>query len=200
LLWQAAGVPVPPYLMLDDATDLAAVEVALGLPLFVKPACEGSSIGITKVLRPGELGAAYAAAAKHDSLVIAERAILGGEYTVAILGDQALPIIKIEPSGEFYDYEAKYLRDDTEYRIPSGLGDEREREMRDLALRAFAVLGGRGWGRMDLMLDAAGRMFCLEANTSPGMTDHSLVPMAAKSAGIPFPQLVVKLLAEAHCG
>lgn len=113
LLWQAAGLPVPPYLMLDDATDLAAVEAALGLPLFVKPACEGSSIGITKVKRPGELAAARAEAARHDSLVIAERAILGGEYTVAILGNAALPIIKIEPSNEFYDYEAKYLRDDT---------------------------------------------------------------------------------------
>ena len=107
-------------------------------------------------------------------------------------------MIRIVPATEFYDYDAKYLRDDTEYRIPSGLGDQREREMRDLALRAFAVLGGRGWGRMDLMLDAAGRMFCLEANTSPGMTDHSLVPMAARSAGIAFPQLVLKLLEEAR--
>jgi D-alanine-D-alanine ligase len=131
--------------------------------------------------------------------VIAEQFLGGGEYTVGILAGQALPVIRIVPATEFYDYEAKYLREDTEYRIPSGLGEEREREMRDLALRAFAVLGGRGWGRMDLMLDAAGRMFCLEANTSPGMTDHSLVPMAAKSAGIPFAQLVVKLLEEARC-
>jgi D-alanine-D-alanine ligase len=132
--------------------------------------------------------------------VIAEQYLGGGEFTVGILAGQALPVIRIVPATEFYDYEAKYLRDDTEYRIPSGLGDEREREMRDLALRAFAALGGRGWGRMDLMLDEAGRMFCLEANTSPGMTDHSLVPMAAKSAGIPFAQLVVKLLEEASCG
>jgi D-alanine-D-alanine ligase len=200
LVWQAAGLPVPDYLVLDDTSDFAAAEARLGLPLFVKPASEGSSIGISKVKRAGELRAAYELAAGFDSCVIAEQFLDGGEYTVGILAGQALPVIRIVPVTEFYDYEAKYLRNDTEYRIPSGLGDEREREMRDLALRAFAVLGGRGWGRMDLMLDAAGRTFCLEANTSPGMTDHSLVPMAAKSAGIPFAQLVVKLLEEAHCG
>ena len=200
LVWQAAGLPVPEYVVLDAASDFAAAEARLGLPLFVKPANEGSSIGISKVKRAGELRAAYELAAGFDSCVIAEQFLGGGEYTVGILAGQALPVIRIVPATEFYDYEAKYLRDDTEYRIPSGLGEEREREMRDLALRAFAVLGGRGWGRMDLMLDAAGRTFCLEANTSPGMTDHSLVPMAAKSAGIPFPQLVIKLLEEAGCG
>ena len=200
LVWQASGLPVPEYLVLDAASDFAAAEARLGLPLFVKPSNEGSSIGISKVKRAGELRAAYELAAGFDSCVIAERYLRGGEFTVGILAGHALPVIRIVPATEFYDYEAKYLRDDTEYRIPSGLGDEREREMRDLALRAFAALGGRGWGRMDLMLDEAGRMFCLEANTSPGMTDHSLVPMAAKSAGIPFTQLVVKLLEEAHCG
>lgn len=202
LLWQAAGLPVPPYLMLDDATDLAAVEVALGLPLFVKPACEGSSIGITKVKRPGELAAARAEAARHDSLVIAERAILGGEYTVAILGNEALPIIKIEPGTDFYDYEAKYLRDDTVYRCPCGLPEERERELRALALEAFRVLGGRGWGRVDFLMDAAcgGRAYLLEVNTSPGMTDHSLVPMAARVAGIDYDELVVRVLALATLG
>jgi D-alanine-D-alanine ligase len=199
LVWQASGLPVPEYLVLDDASDFAAAEARLGLPLFVKPSNEGSSIGISKVKRAGELRAAYELAARYDSCVIAEQFLGGGEYTVGILAGQSLPMIRIVPATEFYDYEAKYLREDTEYRIPSGLGEEREREMRDLALRAFAVLGGRGWGRMDLMLDAAGRMFCLEANTSPGMTDHSLVPMAAKSAGIPFAQLVVKLLEEARC-
>jgi D-alanine-D-alanine ligase len=198
LVWQASGLPVPEYLVLDDASDFAAAEARLGLPLFVKPSNEGSSIGISKVKRAGELRAAYQLASRYDSCVIAEQFLGGGEYTVGILAGQALPVIRIVPATEFYDYEAKYLREDTEYRIPSGLGDEREREMRDLALRAFDVLGGRGWGRVDLMLDAAGRMFCLEANTSPGMTDHSLVPMAAKSAGIPFPQLVVKLLEEAR--
>jgi D-alanine-D-alanine ligase len=200
LVWQASGLPVPDYVVLDAASDFAAVEAQLGLPLFVKPSNEGSSIGISKVKQAGELRAAYELAAGFDSCVIAEQYLAGGEYTVGIVADQALPVIRIVPATEFYDYEAKYLRDDTEYRIPSGLGDEREREMRDLALRAFSVLGGRGWGRMDLMLDAAGRTFCLEANTSPGMTDHSLVPMAAKSAGIPFAQLVLKLLEEAGCG
>ena len=205
LLWQAAGLPVPPYLMLDDATDLAAVEVALGLPLFVKPACEGSSIGITKVKRPGELAAARAEAARHDSLVIAERAILGGEYTVAILGNEALPIIKIEPSNEFYDYEAKYLRDDTAYRCPCGLTETRESELRQQALDAFRVLGGRGWGRVDFLLDRAataggGAAYFLEVNTSPGMTDHSLVPMAARAAGMSYDDLVVRILALATLG
>ena len=198
LVWQATGLPVPDYVVLDAGSDFAAAEVRLGLPLFVKPASEGSSIGISKVKRAGELRAAWELAARYDSCVIAEKYLAGGEFTVGILNGQALPVIRIVPATEFYDYDAKYLRDDTEYRIPSGLGDQREREMRDLALRAFAVLGGRGWGRMDLMLDAAGRMFCLEANTSPGMTDHSLVPMAARSAGIAFPQLVLKLLEEAR--
>ena len=205
LLWQAAGLPVPPYLMLDDATDLAAVEAVLGLPLFVKPACEGSSIGITKVKRPGELPAARAEAARHDSLVIAERAILGGEYTVAILGNEALPIIKIEPSNEFYDYEAKYLRDDTAYRCPCGLTETRESELRQQALDAFRVLGGRGWGRVDFLLDQAataggGAAYFLEVNTSPGMTDHSLVPMAARAAGMSYDDLVVRILALATLG
>ncbi len=205
LLWQAAGLPVPPYLMLDDATDLAAVEAVLGLPLFVKPACEGSSIGITKVKRPGELAAARAEAARHDSLVIAERAILGGEYTVAILGNEALPIIKIEPSNEFYDYEAKYLRDDTAYRCPCGLTETRESELRQQALDAFRVLGGRGWGRVDFLLDQAataggGAAYFLEVNTSPGMTDHSLVPMAARAAGMSYDDLVVRILALATLG
>jgi D-alanine-D-alanine ligase len=200
LVWQAAGLPVPDFAVLDAASDFAAVEARLGLPLFVKPANEGSSIGISKVKQAGGLRAAYELAARYDSCVIAETNLAGGEYTVGILAGLALPVIRIVPATEFYDYEAKYLRNDTEYRIPSGLGDEREAEMRDLALRAFAVLGGRGWGRMDLMLDADGRIFCLEANTSPGMTDHSLVPMAARAAGIPFAQLVLKLLDEAGNG
>ncbi|MBK9019590.1 MAG: D-alanine--D-alanine ligase [Sulfuritalea sp.] len=200
LVWQAAGLPVPDFAVLEGASDFAAVEQRLGLPLFVKPANEGSSIGISKVKQAGTLKAAYDVAARYDSCVLAERYLAGGEYTVGILAGEALPVIHIVPATEFYDYEAKYLRDDTEYRIPSGLGEAREAEMRDMALRAFAVLGGRGWGRMDLMLDAAGRVYCLEANTSPGMTDHSLVPMAARAAGIPFPQLVLKLLAEARHG
>ncbi|MBL8479825.1 MAG: D-alanine--D-alanine ligase [Sterolibacteriaceae bacterium] len=200
LVWQAVGLPVPEFAVLDAASDFAAVERCLGLPLFVKPANEGSSIGITKVKQAGDLKAAYETAVRYDDCVLAEAFLGGGEYTVGILAGEALPVIRIVPATEFYDYEAKYLRDDTEYRIPSGLGEAREAEMRDMALRAFAVLGGRGWGRMDLMLDSAGRMYCLEANTSPGMTDHSLVPMAGRAAGMPFPQLVLKLLAEARHG
>jgi len=200
LAWQAAGLPVPDYEVLDAGSDFAAVEARLGLPLFVKPANEGSSIGITKVKQAGGLRAAYELAARFDSCVIAEKYLAGGEYTVGILAGQALPVIRIVPATEFYDYDAKYLRDDTEYRIPSGLGEQRESEMRDLALRAFVALGGCGWGRMDLMLDDAGRFYCLEANTSPGMTDHSLVPMAARAAGISFEELVVEVLGMASCG
>jgi len=200
LVWQATGLPVPDYVVLDATSDFAAVEAQLGLPLFVKPANEGSSIGISKVKATGGLRAAWELAARYDSCVIAEKFLAGGEFTVGVLAGQALPVIRIVPATEFYDYDAKYLRDDTEYRIPCGLGAELELEMREMALRAFAVLGGRGWGRMDLMLDAEGRIFCLEANTSPGMTDHSLVPMAARAAGIEFSQLVLKLLEEARHG
>jgi D-alanine-D-alanine ligase len=200
LIWQATGLPVPDYVVLDANSDFAAVEARLGLPLFVKPANEGSSIGISKVKQAGDLRAAYELAARFDTCVIAEKFLGGGEFTVGILAGQALPVIRIVPTTEFYDYDAKYLRDDTEYRIPSGLDPQRETEMREMALRAFSALGGRGWGRMDLMLDDTGRCYCLEANTAPGMTDHSLVPMAAGAAGIPFPQLVLKLLAEAGHG
>jgi len=200
LVWQASGLPVPEYAVLDADSDFAAVEARLGLPLFVKPANEGSSIGISKVKAAGGLRAAWELAARHDHCVLAERFLAGGEYTVGILGERALPVIRIVPATEFYDYEAKYLRDDTEYRIPSGLGEQREAEMQALALRAYRALGARGWGRMDLMLDADGRMYCLEANTSPGMTDHSLVPMAARAAGISFQQLVLELLAGAAHG
>lgn len=200
LCWQAAGIPVPECEVLDAATDWQAVADRLGLPLFVKPANEGSSIGITKVRSVSELPDAYALAAKYDTLVIAERFLSGGEYTVGILGSQALPVIRIVPATDFYDYEAKYFRDDTRYLIPSGLSDEDEREVREIALGAFRVLGGRGWGRIDVMFDGEGRPRCLEANMSPGMTDHSLVPMAARSAGLTFEQLVVRVLGAARYG
>ncbi|MDD5247634.1 MAG: D-alanine--D-alanine ligase [Rhodocyclaceae bacterium] len=200
LVWQAAGLPIPAYELLDAGSDFAAVEARLGLPLFVKPANEGSSIGITKVKDAGGLRAAYDVAAQYDKLVIAERFMAGGEYTVGIIGERALPVIRIVPAAEFYDYDAKYLRDDTEYRIPSGLTAAAEAAMQELALRAFAVLGCRGWARIDVMLDAAGRQYVLEANTAPGMTDHSLVPMAARAAGISFEQLVVDVLGMARFG
>lgn len=200
LVWQAAGIPVPDYVVLDSASDFDAVEARLGLPLFVKPANEGSSFGISKVKQAGELRAAYEFAARFDSCVIAEKYLDGGEFTVGIIAGRALPVIRIVPATEFYDYDAKYVRDDTQYLIPCGLSEEQESEMQELSLRAFAVLGGRGWGRIDLMRDAGGSVYCLEANTSPGMTDHSLVPMAARAAGIPFDQLALKLLEEAGHG
>ena len=198
LLWRAVGLPIPEFVMLDENSDFAAVERQLGLPLFVKPACEGSSIGVSKVRQPGELQTAWREAAKHDSLVIAEQAIFGGEYTVAILGEQVLPIIKIVPATDFYDYEAKYLRDDTQYLCPCGLPEAREMELRAQALEAFLALGCRGWGRVDFLMDDAGRAYLLEVNTSPGMTDHSLVPMAARVAGISYEQLVLRVLEESE--
>ena len=204
LLWQAAGLPVPAYALLTADSDFAEVEEELGLPIFVKPACEGSSIGISKVKRRGDLAAAYAEAVQYDPLVIVEQGILGGEYTVGIIEQQgqlrALPIIKIEPATEFYDYEAKYNRDDTQYRCPCGLSAEREAQIQKQALEAFRVLGGRGWGRVDFLMDDDGGAYFLEANTSPGMTDHSLVPMAARVAGIDYDALVVQVLAGATLG
>ena len=198
LLWRAAGLPIPDFVMLDANSDFAAVERKLGLPLFVKPACEGSSIGVSKVRRAGELRAAWQEAVKHDALVIAEQGILGGEYTAAILGDTPLPIIKIVPATDFYDYEAKYLRDDTQYLCPCGFDEAREMELRALALDAFRILGCRGWGRVDFLMDEAGRAYLLEVNTSPGMTDHSLVPMAARVAGLSYDELVLRVLSESE--
>ena len=204
LLWSSVGLAIPKFVLLNENSDFAAVEQQLGLPLFVKPACEGSSIGISMVRQPGELRQAYLEAARHDSLVIAEEGVMGGEYTVAIIGEgenmQALPIIKIEPATEFYDYEAKYLRDDTQYRCPCGLPEARELELRAQALEAFRVLGCRGWGRVDFLMDEQGNAYFLEANTSPGMTDHSLVPMSARVAGISYDELVVRILALATLG
>lgn len=194
LLWRAAGIVTPDFALIDAATDFAAIEAELGLPLFVKPANEGSSIGISKVKHAGHLQAAYEAAAKSDPLVIAEKFVGGGEYTVAILGDTALPVIRIVPANEFYDYDAKYLRDDTQYLCPCGLPPALEEQIRAEALQAFRVVGGSGWGRVDFLMDEAGKHYFIEVNTSPGMTDHSLVPMAAKAAGISFDALVLKIL------
>lgn len=200
LIWQAAGLPVPDYALLDADSDFDAVERQLGLPLFVKPANEGSSVGVSKVKMHGGLRAAYEAAAKHDPLVLAERFLSGGEFTVAILGDTALPVVKIEPATEFYDYDAKYFRDDTRYLCPAELPEALSDEMRSLARRAFDVLGCRGWGRVDILLSAEGRPYLLEINTSPGMTDHSLVPMAARAAGLSFDALCLRILELANVG
>lgn len=197
LIWQAAGLPVPEYAMLGADSRFDEVEEQLGLPIFVKPVREGSSIGVSMVTRSGGLRAAWQEAARHDPLVIAEAGVMGGEYTVAILGDRALPIIKIEPATAFYDYEAKYFRDDTRYLCPCGLPAAKEAEIQAGALKAFQVLGGKGWGRVDFLMDEAGRHYFLEVNTSPGMTDHSLVPMAARVAGMDYDELVLTVLALA---
>ena len=200
LLWRAVGVATPDFELVQADSDFAAIEARLGLPLFVKPANEGSSIGISKVKTSGGLRPAYALAAEADPLVIAERYMGGGEYTVGILGDTALPAIRIVPANEFYDYEAKYLRDDTQYLCPCGLPAEQEAQIRAEALQAFRAVGGRGWGRVDFLMDETGCHYFLEVNTSPGMTDHSLVPMAAKAAGIGFDELVLKILELARVG
>jgi len=200
MMWSAAGVSTPAFELVSADSDFEAIEQRLGLPLFVKPANEGSSIGISKVKQAGGLKAAYELAAKSDPLVIAEQFVGGGEYTVGILGDQALPIVRIVPKNEFYDFEAKYLRDDTEYRCPCGLSAEKEAQIQQEALLAFNTIGCQGWGRVDFLMDEAGKHYFLEVNTSPGMTDHSLVPMAAKAAGISFDELVVSVLRLAHVG
>jgi D-alanine-D-alanine ligase len=198
LLWRAAGLPTADWEILTADSDFAAIERKLGLPIFVKPAREGSSIGMTKVKTAGELKAAYELAAGHDPLVLAEKFIDAAEYTAAILGDTCLPLIRLEPSKEveFYDFDAKYLRNDTQYHCPAGLAPGLEREFQQLALEAFRIVGCRGWGRVDFMLDHAGLPYLLELNTSPGMTDHSLVPMAARVAGMDFDALCLRILEQ----
>jgi len=196
-LWSAAGIPTPEYDMLEPGIDLGKVATKLGLPMFVKPAREGSSLGISKAKTVAELKAAWETAAKYDDQVIAERFIDGAELTCGILGDRALPLIRIETDREFYDYEAKYILDTTRYLCPCGLPADRERAIQALAQRAFDALGCSGWGRVDFMLDKAGQAYALEVNTVPGMTDHSLVPKAAKQAGIDFDQLVLRILETA---
>jgi D-alanine-D-alanine ligase len=200
LMWQAAGIPTPRYALLDANTDFDAVVRELGLPLMVKPASEGSSLGMSKVMRAEDLPAAYATAARHDPLVIAEAFIAGTEYTAAILGERVLPLIRLETPRTFYDYEAKYFADDTRYLCPCGLPPEREAALQGLALQAFRILGCRGWGRADFIVDQAGTPWFLEMNTAPGMTDHSLVPMAARQAGLSFTQLVLRILELAQVG
>ncbi|MCR4300520.1 MAG: D-alanine--D-alanine ligase [Sulfuricaulis sp.] len=196
-LWSAVGIPTPAHAVLESGTDFDKVAEKLGLPVFVKPVREGSSLGVSKAKTVAELKAAWKSAAKYDDQVIAERLIDGAEITCGILGDQALPLIRIETDREFYDYEAKYLLDTTRYLCPSGLSAERETEIQALALRAFDVLGCRGWGRVDFMCDQREQAYVLEVNTVPGMTDHSLVPKAAKQAGINFDELVLRILETA---
>ena len=193
-LAQAIGVASPDAVELRGPQDFELALERLRLPLIVKPATQGSSVGMTKVESAAALPAAYAAAAAVDRGVFAESWITGREYTVALLQGEALPSIRIETPRGFYDYEAKYFRDDTRYLCPSGLSQPAEQHLRSLALAAFEAAGGEGWGRADFMMDAAGRPLLLEVNTVPGMTSHSLVPMAARAADIDFDELVWRVL------
>ncbi len=197
-LWGANGIPTPPFELLGRDTDFAAVAARLGVPMMVKPASEGSSIGMSKVRAAGDLEEAYANAVNYDRVVIAEKFVDGIELTAGILAGQALPLIRLETPRDFYDYEAKYVRDDTRYILPCGLPEHKERELQQLCLRAFEAIGCRGWGRVDLMLDGAGNPYLLEVNTAPGMTDHSLVPMAARAAGLSYEQLCLRILEGAE--
>ena len=195
LTWLGAALPTPPFEMVDAGADTEAVLARLGTPVFVKPAREGSSIGISKVDNGEALAAAIAAARAYDESVIVERAVSGGEYTLSIVDGEALPAIKLETSREFYDFQAKYVDDDTRYLCPCGLSTDAEAELAAIGLRAFEVLGARGWGRVYFMRDEAGNNWLIELNTVPGMTDHSLVPMAARAAGMSFEDLVIAILA-----
>jgi len=200
LMWQAAGIPTPPYELLSRESDFADVGSRLGLPLMVKPAREGSSIGMSKVTSIEKILAACELALGYDDVVIAERFIDGVEVTAAILNGEALPLIRLETPRIFYDYEAKYFSEDTRYICPSGLPAAQESRIQALAVRAFRLIGCSGWGRVDIMLDRAGEPYLLEVNTIPGMTDHSLVPMAARARGVEFEELCVRILETAHVG
>src|SRR5258707_2461875 len=199
-MWQAEKLPTPPWELLTGETNFRITARRLGIPLMVKPANEGSSIGMSKVRAVGALDEAYALAVNYDPVVLAEKFIEGTELTGGILGNEALPLIRLETPRDFYDYEAKYVANDTRYIIPSGLTQKQERELRALCLDAFQALCCRGWGRVDLMLDRRGRPYLLEVNTSPGMTDHSLVPMAARAVGMSYEDLCMKILEGAHVG
>ena len=200
LLWQAAGLPTPPYEVITARTDTAELAERIGLPLMVKPAREGSSIGMSKVTSVEKLAPAYELATRYDEIVIAERFVEGTELTAAILDGEPLPLIRLETPRVFYDYEAKYFANDTRYLCPSGLPAETEKYLQRQAETAFRLLGCSGWGRVDLMLDRQGNSWLLEVNTIPGMTDHSLVPMAARARGISFEDLCVRILESAHVG
>ena len=195
LLWQGMGLPTPAFAMIHEERDLQTV-AEIGFPMMIKPAHEGSSIGMSKVDNPGQLHSAWQAAARFDKAVLAEAWIEGSEYTAAIMGDQPLPLIKLETDNLFYDYQAKYESNETRYLLPCGLDVQQETDLQQLALSAFKGVAAAGWGRVDFMLDQAGEPWLIEVNTVPGMTDHSLVPMAAKAAGMDFSELVWQLLAQ----
>lgn len=194
LLLRGCELPTPPFRLLTGVADLDDAVDELGLPLAVKPVCEGSSLGMSKVTDAADLPAAYELACRHDDCVIAEVWLDGGEYTTGVLQGEALPIIRIETPRSYYDYQAKYFTDSTQYHCPAGLSDEQEHRFRQLSLKAFTDIGGEGWGRVDFILDDDDEPQILEVNTVPGMTSHSLVPMAAKQHGIDFPELCWRIL------
>lgn len=193
-IWQAMDLPTPDYAVLDSAEACTTALQKIGLPLIVKPVLEGSSIGMSKVLDEDDLIPAWKKAAECGGTVIAERWVNGDEYTAGILGERILPMIRLETPREFYDYEAKYHSDDTQYICPCGLSEEEESSLASMMLRSFKAVDACGWGRVDFMIDEDNRPWLIEVNTVPGMTDHSLVPMAAKHAGISFKQLVLEIL------
>jgi len=193
-VWRGAGLPTPPWRLVESAAELANAAAELGLPLAVKPSREGSSIGVSRVGEPAEFQAAWERAAACASPVLVEPWIQGQEYTGGLLQGETLPLIRLETPREFYDYEAKYHANDTRYLCPCGLPEAWEAELRELVCRAFAAVDGYGWGRVDLMVDGQGQPWLLEVNTVPGMTDHSLVPMAARVAGLNFEDLVWRIL------
>ena len=195
-VWQSLGIPTPRHAVLASESDCLRASTELGFPLIVKPAHEGSSIGMAKVNSEQELVAAWRDAANYDSQVLVEQWIHGPEFTIAVLRGQVLPPIALGTPHVFYDYDAKYIANDTQYRIPCGLDSAKEQELIDLTARACDAVGIEGWGRLDVMQDEQGRFWLLEVNTAPGMTDHSLVPMAARAAGLDFQQLVLAILAE----
>ena len=200
MVWLASGLPTPRYAILEADTDWDAVAAELGLPIFVKPVHEGSSMGATKVTEAGQLQAAWELAARYDSLVIAEEFIAGDELTAPFLEDRALPLVRIVAPDGNYDYQHKYFTDDTRYDCPCGLLAELEATLQALIMKSARVLGCRGWGRADLILTADGRPYLLEMNTSPGMTGHSLVPMSARVAGLDFTTLCLRILEGARLG
>jgi D-alanine-D-alanine ligase len=192
-VWQSLGLPTPGYVSLERGDDVVAAAHELGLPVIVKPACEGSSVGISRCFRDADLAAAVELAARYEGPMLVEKLIEGDEYTVAVLGTDALPSIRIVPAGEYYDYHAKYVAEDTQYLCPGATGVV-EQEFGSLALAAFLAVDCSGWGRVDFMRDRSGRSWLLEVNTAPGMTSHSLVPKAARNLGIEFDELVWRVL------
>ncbi len=192
-VWMALGLPTPAYASLERGDDVAAAALKIGLPVIVKPACEGSSVGVSRCFKDADLAAAAELASRYAGPLLVEQLIQGEEYTVGVLGTEALPSIRIVPAGDYYDYHAKYLAEDTQYICPGAAGAT-EQELGSLALAAFFAVGCSGWGRVDFMRDRAGRPWLLEVNTAPGMTSHSLVPKAARQVGIGFDELVWRVL------